>query len=319
MRVGLMVPPALDPVHITDLAVRAEAAGFDYICCGEHVFFHGPVQNAFVSLAAAAGATESISLLSALTILPMYAAALVAKLAVTLDRVSHGRFEMGVGVGGEYLPEFEAMGVPVSERGRRTDEILDLLHRLFAGENVQFRGRYNSIPGLTLEPGPVQPGGPAIWIGGRKQASVRRTARYGDVWLPYLLEPAKLADGVAAVREQAAAFGRDPAAIECGYFGWTAVHTRTDTAREMAISAVSATYNQDFSPLADRYLVAGNPEQVIERIRRYDDAGASTFVFAPACDVADVDATITLFADEVLPSVKTDSEFSATTGSEIQP
>ena len=83
-------------------ARAAEEAGYDGVATGEHLFFHGPVTNAFVSLAAAAGATTRIRLLSSLTVLPLYPAALAAKLAATLDQVSGGRFDMGVGVGGEY-------------------------------------------------------------------------------------------------------------------------------------------------------------------------------------------------------------------------
>jgi alkanesulfonate monooxygenase SsuD/methylene tetrahydromethanopterin reductase-like flavin-dependent oxidoreductase (luciferase family) len=80
MRVGLMVPPQLDPRQVVPTAVRAEAQGFDLLACGEHVFFHGPVSNAFVTLAAAAGATRRIRLMTALTVLPIYPAALAAKM-----------------------------------------------------------------------------------------------------------------------------------------------------------------------------------------------------------------------------------------------
>ena len=87
-------------------ARAAEMAGDDGLAAGEHLFFHGPQPNGFVALAAAAGATERIGLLTSLTVLPPYPAALAVKLATTLDQVSGGRFDMGVGVGGEYPPEF---------------------------------------------------------------------------------------------------------------------------------------------------------------------------------------------------------------------
>ena len=106
MKAGLIAEEARD----------AERLGFDLVAAGEHVFFHGPVSNAFVTLAAAAAVTERIRLLSALTILPMYPMVMAAKMAATLDRVSHGRFDLGVGVGGDYPPEFAASGVPVEAR-----------------------------------------------------------------------------------------------------------------------------------------------------------------------------------------------------------
>ena len=89
-----------DPGDITGEARHAERLGFDLAAAGEHVFFHGPVGNAFVTLAAAAAVTERIRLLSAVTLLPVYPMVLAAKMAATLDLVSHGRFELGVGVGG---------------------------------------------------------------------------------------------------------------------------------------------------------------------------------------------------------------------------
>jgi alkanesulfonate monooxygenase SsuD/methylene tetrahydromethanopterin reductase-like flavin-dependent oxidoreductase (luciferase family) len=96
-------------------ARAAEDRGYDGVAAGEHLFFHGPHPNGFVALAAAAGATSRIRLLTSITVLPLYPAALTANLATTLDQVSGGRFDMGLGV--EYPPEFVAAGVDVTERG----------------------------------------------------------------------------------------------------------------------------------------------------------------------------------------------------------
>jgi alkanesulfonate monooxygenase SsuD/methylene tetrahydromethanopterin reductase-like flavin-dependent oxidoreductase (luciferase family) len=122
MRTGLMLGTAGDPGTAAE-ARRAEQLGFDLVAAGEHVFFHGPTANAFVTLAAAAAVTERVRLLSALTILPLYPMAMAAKLAATLDLVSRGRFDLGVGVGGEFPPEFAASGVPVGGRGTRAARI----------------------------------------------------------------------------------------------------------------------------------------------------------------------------------------------------
>src|SRR3954468_3172562 len=134
MRVVLTL--SSDQTAVAAEARAAEGAGYDGVATGEHLFFHGPHPNGFVALAAAAGATSRVRLLSALTVLPMYPAALAAKLATTLDQVSGGRFDMGIGVGGEYPPEFEVAGVDVAERGARTDEALGLLHALWQGGAV---------------------------------------------------------------------------------------------------------------------------------------------------------------------------------------
>jgi alkanesulfonate monooxygenase SsuD/methylene tetrahydromethanopterin reductase-like flavin-dependent oxidoreductase (luciferase family) len=115
--VQVVLTLSFDQQAVAAEARTAEDAGYDGVATGEHLFFHGPHANAFVALAAAAGATSRVRLLSSLTVLPLYPAALAAKLATTLDQVSGGRFDMGVGVGGEYPPEFEAAGVDVRQRG----------------------------------------------------------------------------------------------------------------------------------------------------------------------------------------------------------
>ena len=168
MRVALFV--GLDPARTVEQAREAETLGFDGVASGEHVFFHGPVGNCFITLAAAAGATSRVRLISSLTVLPVYPAALAVKLATTLDQVSGGRFELGVGVGGEYPPEFAAVGVDPAERGARTDEALELARRLWAGGPVSFDGRFTTVPDLELQPGPVHAGGPPVWVGGRSPA-----------------------------------------------------------------------------------------------------------------------------------------------------
>jgi hypothetical protein len=129
-RVRVVLALGSDQRSVAAEASAAEALDYDGVATGEHLFFHGPVTNAFVSLAAAAGARSRIRLLSSLTVLPLYPAALAAKLATTLDQVSNGRFDLGVGIGGEYPKEFVAAGVQVADRGARADEALTLLKAL---------------------------------------------------------------------------------------------------------------------------------------------------------------------------------------------
>ena len=119
--------------HIRDVtgeARQAEAERFDLFTCGEHVFFYGAADNGLVALAAAAGATRSIRLMSTITLAPLYPPALLTKQVATLDLASNGRFQLGVGVGGEISVEFAACAVPRSERGARTDEALEVYQRL---------------------------------------------------------------------------------------------------------------------------------------------------------------------------------------------
>ena len=301
MRAALMLPPDCSPGDVTDHARRAEAAGFDALACGEHVFFHGATVNAFVVLAAAAAVTERLRLMSALTILPLYPVALAAKLIATLDGIAGGRFDLGVGIGGEYPAEFAALGVPVTERGRRTDEALQLLAALFTGSPVHAEGRYSTFTGQQLAPVPVQRPAPPIWVGGRRAASARRAGRYGQVWVPYLVTPEQLATGLETTRITAAEHGRDP--VTGAVYCWSAVDHDGARARRTATDTVGRIYQQDFEPLADRYLLTGTPDRLLTRLREYRDAGAESVVFAPACPPEDYPAMVELFATDVLPEL----------------
>jgi alkanesulfonate monooxygenase SsuD/methylene tetrahydromethanopterin reductase-like flavin-dependent oxidoreductase (luciferase family) len=274
------------------------------VACGEHLFFHGRTANTFVVLAAAAGATERIRLLSTLTILPVYPAALAVKLVATLDQVSNGRFDLGVGIGGEYPPEFEAVGVPVRERGARTDEALELIRQMAGGAPVDFDGRFTRIDGLALNPPTVQQPGPPVWIGGRRDAAFKRTARFADVWMPYMYTPEKLADSLAAVRGYTADFGRAPTDVAGSIFCWGAVGREAAVARREAIAAVNATYNQDFETLADRYLLTGTPNDVLRRLVEFREAGAESVIFGGPRDAEGWQRSAELFAEEVLPALK---------------
>ena len=289
-----------EPADTPAEARWAEQAGFDLLAGGEHLFFHGPVSNAFITLSAAAAVTERIRLLSSLTILPVYPMALAAKMAAILDRLSHGRFELGVGVGGEYPPEFAAAGVPVAGRGARTDEALAVLTRLLSGERVTAEGSFGSLRDLRLEPPPVQPR-PPLWVGGRKPAAMRRAGRFADVWLPYMVSPDSFARSLAQARGFAGQAGRDPATLAGAVFLWGSVDADPARARQEAVATVSRAYAQDFEPLADRYLLHGDPDQVLARLAEYQAAGAGTVIFSAACPPERRQAVIGLFADAVLP------------------
>lgn len=301
MRVGVTLGREQSATAVE--AKDAEDAGFDLVAVGEHLFFHGPVSNGLITLAAAAGATSRVRLLSALTLVPQYQPAMLAKLVTTLDQVSGGRFEFGVGVGGEFPPEWQAAGVELKHRGARTDETLELCRQLWTGETVDFQGRFVTVPGLRLQPGPVQPGGPPIWLGGRKPAAIARAARYASVWLPYMYSPEQLASSMAAVREQTEQFGRKPDDVRGAIYLWGGVDPVGES-RQWVIDFVSQVYQQDFTPLADQYLVHGTPQQVVDRIGQYAEAGAESVIFAPVGPPDRRAEIVDTFASDVLPQLR---------------
>lgn len=292
MRFGVSLQSGPEPVAFARLA---EGAGFDFLGCGEHLAFHGPTTNAFISLAVAAGATRRIGLVSAVTVLPLYPAVVAAKLAMSLDVSSGGRFTLGVGVGGEFPAEFEAAGVPVRQRGARTDESLEVMRRLMTEERVTVDGRFTSFRDLTLAPRPARP--VPVWIAGRKEAALRRVRRFGDGWMPYLVTPEQVRAGRATLN------GAGWAGTTA-LFAFTTVDTDAARARAAAVAHVARAYQQDFERFAERYLVHGTPEQCAARLAEYRDAGVDTVLFRLACARRDAPAMLRLIADEVVPRLR---------------
>lgn len=293
-----------DQESVAQTAAAAEGAGFDGVSWGEHLFFHGATPNAFVALAAAAGATNRIRLLTSVVVLPLYPSPLAAKLAATLDRVSCGRLDFGVGIGGEYPEEFTAAGVDVRTRGRRTDEALDVLGRLFTGKRVDYEGEFTRVLGQALQPAPLQRPRPPVWMGGRRSVAMRRAGRSADVWFPYMYSPEQVASSLVQVGEEAEKAGRDPASIRGAVFCWGGVDSDRARSRREVVEAVGGVYRQDFDRHADRYLLHGTPDDVTARIAEYRDAGAETLVFAPVGDARRRDDIVGLFARAVLPRLR---------------
>lgn len=292
------------PYDVAEAATYIEGLGFDVLACGEHVSFHGDTANGLISLAVAAGATRRVRLLSAITLVPLYPAALLAKMGAALDVASNGRFMLGVGVGGEYPKEFEACGVPVRQRGSRTDEALEVLHRTWAGPDVTFHGRYTTLNEFSLKPLPIQRPRPPIWVSGRKDVAMRRAARYADGWLPYMYTPEQLAESVVTIRRHGEDAGIDMTGFTFGIFIFTAVHEDQTTAVKMAAERLSTQYAQDFSQLVHKYALAGDPASCRARLAEYIDAGARFVLLATACPDAYYERNLALMASEVMPAFR---------------
>ncbi|MFN0027071.1 MAG: LLM class flavin-dependent oxidoreductase [Acidimicrobiales bacterium] len=288
----------------TEEAQRAEVLGFDYLLTGEHVMFYTPVANTLISLAAAAGATKTIKLMSGIVLVPLYPAALLAKQAAMLDVVSDGRFHLGVGVGGEFPKEFDAVGVPVKERGARTDEALQVIDKLLTEKDVHFDGRFTKLDGVSIAPRGVQKPRLPFWVAGRKDVAMRRAARYAEGWLPYMYTPEMLAESITKIEAFTEAAGRPPGTVHPGLFIFTCVHEDRNTALQMANDRLSLQYNQDFSKIVEKYTLAGSPDDIIARMRQYIDAGARTIMFSPGCPPEYAAENARLIAEAVIPAFR---------------
>ena len=292
------------PYAVAASARRIEELGFDVLGCGEHVSFYGDTANGFVSLSVAAGATTHIQLMSAITLVPLYPAALLAKLGAALDVASNGRFMLGVGVGGEYPKEFEACGVPVKQRGSRTDEALEVLHRTWTSTDVTFHGRYTTLNEFSLKPLPIQKPRPPIWVSGRKDAAMRRAARFADGWLPYMYTPEQLAESIAKIKQFGEEYGRDLRDFTPGIFLFTAAHEDEASGFKMANDKLSVQYSQDFSKLIDKYALAGSPDRCRARLREYLDAGARFVFLSTACPDDYIDRNLELIASDIVAPIR---------------
>ncbi len=304
-RTGIEFGTALRGVrNVADSARQIESLGFDVLGCGEHVSFHGDTANGFVSLSVAAGATNHIRLMSTITLVPLYPAALLAKMGAALDVASNGRYMFGVGVGGEFPNEFEACGVPVKQRGSRTDDALEVITRTWTQTDVTYQGRYTTLENFSLKPLPIQKPRPPIWISGRADAAMDRAAKYADGWLPYMYTPEQLAESVTKIRAAGDAIGRDLSDFRFGLFIFTAVHEDNEVAIKMAADKLSKQYAQDFSKLVHKYALAGDPDTCQARLREYLDAGADFVFVSTACPDDYIDTNLELIAKEVMPAFR---------------
>lgn len=289
---------------IAEFARQAEELDFDFLACGEHVMFHGPVANTFISLSVAAGATRRIKLLSSVVLLPLYPAAIVAKMGAMLDVASNGRYHFGVGIGGEFPKEFEACGVPVNQRGARTNEALEVITKLWTEKNVTFVGKFTTLNGVTIDPPPAQKPHPPIWVAGRKEPAMKRAARYADGWLPYMYTPQQLQESVETISRFRKEFGKDMSTFTPGVFIFSTVHANGDEARQMAAERLGKQYAQDFSKLVNKYALAGTPEECSKRLHEYIDAGAKMVVLPSACRPEYLNENMRFLVREVLPAFR---------------
>jgi probable F420-dependent oxidoreductase len=281
-----------------------EDEAIDSLWVGGHVASRNPSPEAMMSLARLAALTERVKVGTSILLLPLYPPALVAKQIADLDRITNGRVILGIGVGGEYPQEFRACEVPIKERGRRTDEMIPLIRRLWTAEEITHDGRYYSMEDVRIHPAPVQAGGPPIVVAGRQEPAMRRAAILGDGWFPYMYSPRRYAASVETVKQAADEAGRDLAAFEWYVWLFVNVNPDGDAAREEAARSMGGTYNQDFAPMVDSVAAAGTPEEVAAKVQAFHDAGARHFVFSPATAGGDPEPVVDRLLGDIVPALR---------------
>ena len=171
-----------------------------------------PIPDPLIWLTFVAGATTTIRLATGILILPQRNPVVLAKEVATLDQLSGGRVELGVGVG--WLEEeFDAIGIPFRERGKRTDDHIEALRALWSQSPATYQGDFTSFTDVYSRPAPVQERIPIV-IGGHSKPAARRAGRLGDGFFPGSGTHETLAELIGVMREAATEAGRDPDAIE---------------------------------------------------------------------------------------------------------
>ncbi|MDR0342757.1 MAG: LLM class flavin-dependent oxidoreductase [Nocardiopsaceae bacterium] len=286
MDVGIGLPNAVPDTggrELTGWARLAEERGFSTLgTIGRLVY---PSYDELIALTAAAAVTERIRLTTSILLAPLQKnAALFAKQAASLDRVSGGRFVLGVAVGGR-ADDFAASEVTEKGRGRRLDEQLDQMRQIWRGE-----GLHGTDP---IGPSPVRPGGPELIIGGRSEASFRRAARVGDGWIMGGGSPDMFASGAAAVDKAWQDAGRTgrPRKLSLAYF------SLGPDARAAADSYLTRYYA--FIGEAASQIAAGaavSADMVRSYTAAFEQAGCDELIFMPCSAEAE---QVRLLADAI--------------------
>jgi alkanesulfonate monooxygenase SsuD/methylene tetrahydromethanopterin reductase-like flavin-dependent oxidoreductase (luciferase family) len=278
---GQGIPP------VGDAAARAESLGLDSVWAGDHLFFHRPNIEALVALAVAAGSTSRIGLGTGVLLPALREPVVLAKQLTSLHAASGGRLLLGIGVGGEFPAEWEAVGIDPAERGARTDEVIDLVMGAFTGKAVDHTSAHYQVQTPPMVPAHSEP--PPVWVGGRADAALRRAARVGRGWLTVWTSARRMEEAIA----QFEGTGVRPALLVFTSFGDSAT-----AVSEQSELFVNGHYGLPLSAM-ERYIVGGPPAAVAESLAPYRELGVRDFVIYPldpdpssryedACEVYDL-------------------------------
>ncbi|MEE8599949.1 LLM class flavin-dependent oxidoreductase [Euzebya tangerina] len=305
---GMMYPvPYATPAEAVEIAVRAEALGFESIWANDHLSTQAYVRAEFDDpprfldplgyLAFVGARTTHLRLATCILVLPFRHPVVAAKQLATIDQLSGGRLVVGVGIGA-YREEFESLRPDVKlHRGDYAEEAIQSLQQLFTERRAGFEGEYITFDDVESFPKPLQTPLP-ILSGGNGAGSKDRAARLGHGWLPACLSPREVADGVATIHETAATVGRRlPEDFEVAVqLGVSMADTQEEAEARFRASQVYAHLEslsgttlkgQQDGSLFGRNLI-GTPGQILEQIEAYRESGVDTFAgLLFACDTVE--------------------------------
>lgn len=299
MQYAISIPQGLaaggfDPSAFRAHLERAEALGFESAWTQEQVLGATPQLSPIEAMTYAAACTDRLRLGCAVFVLPVHNPLLMAKSIASLDQLSGGRVEVGVGIGGKQ--RMPAFGVDAGGLAARFTEQLRLMKACWTEPEITFEGRFWRLEKTGMEPKPLQRPHPPLWIGGRHPAALRRAARYGDGFVGAGSTTTEAFAGqVRAVRAALDEYGRDPAGFRIAKRAYVAVDDDGDRARERIAAALERYYGS--AGLAD-VAVAGTPGECARGLADVAAAGAELVLLTTLYDDT---AQMERLVAEVLP------------------
>ena len=253
-----------------------ESGGIDSIWQTDRLISRSPILECMTALAAIAGRTRRIKFGVNVVSVAMRDPVLLAKQCATIDVLSQGRLLPGFGIGSPRGPEWTAMHLDPKTRGRTTDEALEIIQRLWAGEKLDYQGRHFKLTGASIAPLPVQADLP-MWIGGSSEAAVKRTAKYGTGWQAGAETPETVGQVIADIKAAVLAAGRH---IDEDHYG-AALAYRFGGMDDPGVAQVLEDYKTRTGRDGRDHFAMGDATLIADRIAEYVKAGACKFILRP--------------------------------------
>lgn len=290
---------AFDPARFRAYMARAEALGFHSAWTLEQVLGPGPVLGPIETMTYAAACTERLRVGCVVFVTPLHNPVHLAKSLSTLDQLSRGRLEVGVGTGGRRGRPFSAFEVDPARLVTRFTEGLRLMKALWTEPQVTFEGRFWQLEGAAMEPRPFQKPHPPIWFGANHPAALRRAVEYGDGFFGAgSTTTARFAEQVPIVRQALADAGRDPAAFRIAKRIYIVVDDDPKRARDLVNEGLHQLYGPTMGRAVEPVAVSGPPEACVEGARQVAEAGAELILFSTFFDQSE---QMERLAAEVVP------------------
>ncbi len=304
MRYAISIPQfyadgEFDPAAFRAYFARAEELGFDSAWTQEHVLGAAPVLGPVETMTYAAACTQRLRLGCVVFVSTLHSPVHLAKSLSTLDQLSRGRIEVGVGTGGQGRP-FAAFGVDPQRYVARFTEGLALMKMLWTESRITFDGEFWQLKDAAMEPKPFQKPFPPVWFGGAGPTALRRAATLGDGFFGAGSSPtAKFADQVRIVRAALAESGRAAEDFPIAKRVYIAVNDDAGRARTRINTALERLYGRRSEDI-EAAAIAGTPADCVRELREVTDAGAELILFTPIFDQAEHSERL---AAEVIPQL----------------